>query len=179
MNRTLRGNEQTANSFHEISSCSRQGGFRCAPPALFQGGQRHGVFMRVATQRNRQIVAAMFAFGTDHSGDPPHHRVIKQQALHACLEHVDQIVATADMRQLMQQDGFDLRGGQAREQAHRHKNHGTHVPHHDRNCGQAGFEQPNRPREPEPAAPTHSTVPARNPERNRRPSGADAASAPS
>ena len=135
--------------------------------------------MRVATEGNRQIVAAVFAFGTDHTGDPPDHRVIKQQAFHRRLQHVDQIVAAADMRQFMQQDGFDLRGGQAREQTHRHENHGTHVPHHDGNLGQAGFEQPNRSREPETAGKHDPSVPARNRERNRRPSGADAGSRPS
>jgi hypothetical protein len=58
--------------------------------------------MCIAAPCNGQIVAAMFAFRSHDTRNPPHRRVIKQQAFHRRLQPVDEIVVAADVRQLMQ-----------------------------------------------------------------------------
>ena len=78
--------------------------------------------------------------------------IVEQQRLRRHLQQVDQIIVTADVRQFMQQNGFHLSRAQARDQTHRHQNHGAKIPDDKGYVGQAGFQQSDRPGQPHASA---------------------------
>ena len=101
-----------------------------------QLGQRGDVDQPIAAHVHGEIVAAVFALGADLRRHPPHRRVIEQQRLDHRLQQVDEIVVTADVRELVREDRLQLLGRQARERRRRQQHHRLHPAdqrrHHDR-----------------------------------------------
>ena len=104
--------------------------------------------MGVAAQGHHQIVTTVFALSPDDAGDPPHRGMIKEKALDHSLQQVHQVVAAADVREFMEQNGLDLLRRHSGEHANRDQNHGTQIPHDTGRIGEGRFEQRNRRREP-------------------------------
>ena len=73
---------------------------------------------RRSPQRDGQVVAGVLAFDPDFGGDPPHGRMKEQPRFEDSLPHVDQMVPTPQMSQLVSQHRLDLlgRGAYARWQ---------------------------------------------------------------
>jgi hypothetical protein len=75
--------------------------------------------VRVPCDGDDEIVATTFSLGSHDVRDPPHGRVIKEEALDQALEDVDQIIVAANVCQLMEQNDFDLSGRKTGEQSDR------------------------------------------------------------
>ena len=70
--------------------------------------------------------------------------MVEQQGLDDALQHVDQIIVAADVRQLMKQKRFYLVGRQTGESANRHQHDGTKPAHHRRRLHQGRHQQADR-----------------------------------
>jgi len=84
---------------------------------MFKCAQRARVRTRVLRRRHHQIVATELAFGTDAARYPPHGRMVEQQPFDHALRQVHQIIVAPNVRELVQQHGFDLCRGQSGQQA--------------------------------------------------------------
>ena len=78
-------------------------------------GQR----LRILCISDRKVIAGLLAVIINTLADIMYGRMVEQNRLDRGLRKIDQIVMTADMGDFMQQYGFDLTGGQAREKAGR------------------------------------------------------------
>ena len=123
------GIDETADAAHE-RSIERRGGFEVRGPSRFQLGQSAGVREDVAGRGYGQIVAAMLAFGADLAGEPPHRGMVEQQALGDALQQVDQVIVTADVRQLVRQQRLHVIWRKAGEEARRRQDDGTEPSDH-------------------------------------------------
>jgi len=54
-----------------------------------------------------EFITAHFPFQADLPRNPPHRRMVEQQSLHQPLNEIDPQIPTADVRQLMRNDGFE------------------------------------------------------------------------
>ena len=75
---------------------------------LFEIGQRPGVGDRIAAEADREIVAAVLALDADPPREPPDRGVIEQECLDQRLQEVDQVVVTADVRELVRENRLEL-----------------------------------------------------------------------
>jgi len=107
---------------------------------LFQSSQRCDVLVRIATHRHHQVVTTVFTLRADDAGDPPHCRMVEEEALDYRLQQVHQVVAASDVRQFVQQDRIDLGFAQCRRDAgqhtYGHQDHGPQVADDRRRVGQ-------------------------------------------
>ena len=67
--------------------------------------------MGIAARFDGQIVAAVLPVAANRLRHPPDRRVIEEKPLGEPLQHIDQVVETADVREFMEENGFGLRGG--------------------------------------------------------------------
>ena len=70
-------------------------------------------------RRDDDGVAAGFAFAADPARDQPHGRVEEQQRFDEALQQIHEVVPTADVGQLVEQDHFDFVGRPAGERGGR------------------------------------------------------------
>ena len=87
------------------------------------------------------VVTAVLPFLAENAGDPPDRRVIEQEAFDGPLREIDGVVEAADMRELMQQEIFELFGGKSGEQACGHQDYGAQDAGHHGHIQTAGGEQ--------------------------------------
>ena len=77
------------------------------------------------------------ALGANVPRHPPDRGVVEQERFDNALQDVDQIVVPADVRQLMQQERFQLRGRQTAERPYRDQHHGAQPADHGGHLHQA------------------------------------------
>jgi len=73
--------------------------------------------------------------------------VVEQQAFHGALHDVRELIAAADVRQLVQQNRFHLPRGQSREHSEWQQDHRADVPDYHGYFGEARFKQQHGPRQ--------------------------------
>ncbi len=151
---------------------------------------REGLRVRIgiAAETDRQVVAAVFALDPDGTRQPPYGRVIEQQRFDERLDQVDEVVVAPHVREFVGEDRFDLGRRQSGERAHGQQHDGLEPADHGRHLDARGFEQPYRPRDPQPARqppsggfergirrrdalrlhPLHPDPPGREPQRQRK-----------
>jgi hypothetical protein len=135
-------------------------------PADFQSGERAGVGQDIARDRDREIVAAVFAFRADLRGDPPDGRVIEEHRLHHALQQVNQIVVAANVRELMRQQRLHVLRRQAAERSHRREDDRPQPSEHRGNVDMRGGHEAHRARH---AHALHEALAGRLPLRGRGP----------
>src|SRR5205807_1705216 len=96
--------EQAANSFDEAASGSGQYGVARHRAALFQHSQRRRVSASVSTQCHHGVIAAVLALVANQPRYPPDSRMIKQQSFDEILQQADHVIASQQVRQLMNED---------------------------------------------------------------------------
>ena len=87
--------------------------------------QRLGVSRRLTSHRHRRIVAAMLALLAD-SRDPPDAGMEEEQGLGDRLQKVHGIVAPANVRQFVSNQGFDMVRRNAGQDGHGEQDDRTH-----------------------------------------------------
>jgi len=92
---------------------------------LFHEGQRTSVFGGIAADRERHIVAAIFAFATNAFAQPPDRRVVEEQSFGGNLKQVEESIKAADVRQFVGYNGAKLQLAEPGERSEWEKNHGT------------------------------------------------------
>jgi len=126
----------------------------------FQFRQRAGIGEDVPADGDRHVVATELAFAANVAGYPPDPGMVEQQRLDRALQHVDQIVVAADVRQLVNEKSFHLFRRQSRERAHRHQHHRTKPAHYRRRLHQRRYQQPDRAGDANPRGePVESVLP--------------------
>jgi hypothetical protein len=109
--------------------------------------ERAGVCGRVAGDRHGDVVAAQLAFGVDVSRDPPDGWVVEEQRFNHGLGEVHEIVVAADMRQLVEEEGLEVRGGEAGEGARGHEHQGPEPADYGRRFDEGRDQQANGSRD--------------------------------
>ena len=104
-------------------------------------GKRAGIGHRIATQADREVVAAVLALGADASRQPPDRGVIEEQRFDERLQEVDQVVVASDVRELVRQERLELPGRQAGERAGRHQHDRFDPANNGRNIDGRRFEE--------------------------------------
>ena len=97
------------------------------------------IFDARAEAGDHGIVAAMFAFDSRLARDPPDGRVIKEGGFEESLEQVNQIIVALQVDQFVNENGFELRWGQAGPDRGRNQNDGPEPAEHDRRFDEEGF----------------------------------------
>src|SRR5437016_456224 len=97
----LRIVEQAMNAFHEIPSRYSQSRF-AGPAVRFQCRKRDRIVEGVAAHRHDEVIATILAFRADYAGDPPDRGMIEQQVLRDRLEQIYQVIAAADVGELVE-----------------------------------------------------------------------------
>jgi hypothetical protein len=110
-----RRTEQSANSRHQRSAGSGHRETRANRSPALELDQRFGIADGVAAHRQRNDVAAVLALGADPRREPPDGGVVEEDGLGKRLQQIHQEVVAADVRELVGEDGFDLRRRQPRE----------------------------------------------------------------
>jgi hypothetical protein len=88
-------------------------------------GQSARIGKSITAAAHREIVTAQLALIANPIGDQPHHRVVEKKCFHDHLQDVHKVVITADMRQFMGEQGFQLPGCQPHSNGCRQKNDRT------------------------------------------------------
>ena len=123
---------------------ARQPRPRDARGGFSQGCKRRHVGGPVAADADGDIVTAVLALGPDAARDPPDGGVIEQNRLDEALQQVDQVVVSAEVGDLVGEDGLNVRRGQSRQHAHRHQHRGTQDTHRHGSGEPGRFEQADR-----------------------------------
>ena len=142
--------DETADAANERSIVSGEDGFEVRRPSRFQLGQGAGVSEDVARRGHGQIVAAMLAFDADLAGEPPYGGMVEEQTLGDALQQVDQVIVTADMRQLVRQQRLHVIWRKAGEQAERRQDDGTEPSDHRERFHAVRYQEPYRPADAHP-----------------------------
>ena len=108
-----RRRDEARDAVEEAAPGGGQGQARRRRTQGLEVGQRARVGERVATGRDRLVVAAQLALGPDALGGPPHGRMVEEQSLHRGLQQADQGVVAPDVGQLVREHGLELPGAQA------------------------------------------------------------------
>lgn len=106
----------------------RQRGCVGAQPLQLRQGAR--VAGRVPTRRHREVVTTVLALHAHAVRYPPDGRVVEEQRLGGGLQQVNQVVAAADVRQLVGQDQLELRRREPGEGAAGQQDHGPQPADH-------------------------------------------------
>jgi hypothetical protein len=144
------GVDETADAANQRSVVSGEGSFEVRGPSRFQLCQGAGVGEDVARRGYGQIVAAMLSFGADLAGEPPHRGMVEEQALGDALQQVDQVIVTADVRQLMRQQRLHVIRREAGKQAQRRQDDRTEPSDHRERFHVIRYQQPYRPADAHP-----------------------------
>lgn len=87
--------------FHEISSGDCNGRLPALEPALLQRDKGKSILVRLAGDRNDDVVAAFFLLVAHHTSEPPDGWMVKEKSLCETLEQIHQVIVTANMSQFM------------------------------------------------------------------------------
>ena len=137
--------DEPADARQQRSASRRHGQVERHAADLFQLRESPRVYEGVATSGNRQIVAAVLPLLAYFLSHPPDRGMIEQQCFDGRLQHVQQVIVAADVRQFVSQDGLHHLRGQARERAYRKQNHGAQPADHHGYSGDGGLAQRNLP----------------------------------
>jgi hypothetical protein len=95
-------------------------------------GERGRISDPIAAGLERQIVTAELALGPHLPRHPPDRGVVEEQGFDAGLQQVDEIVVPPDVRELVRQKGFELRGRQPGQGRRGQQHDGLEPSHHHR-----------------------------------------------
>src|ERR1700686_3648418 len=90
------------------------------------------IFDGVAAELHSHVVAAMLAFGSNFFIQPPDFRMVKEQHLHANLEHIQKRIKLLDVRQFVGDYCLKLFFGQSRESSNRQEDDWSKPPDYRR-----------------------------------------------
>ena len=114
--------QESPNAIEQRSTRRRDREAHRPGPPRFELRERFRVRDGIATQRHRDVVAAMLALDTNPRREPPHRGMVEEQCLHDRLQQVDQIIVAADMRELVRENRLDLRRRQRGDRGDRQQN---------------------------------------------------------
>jgi hypothetical protein len=120
--RSIKQPQNAAPQRTTTASAEREQRFGAAQ--LLHVQQRSPVADGVANDRERDVVAAMLAFGAESIRQAPDRGMVEEDRLQQCLPKVDDKIVSADMRQLVGKDRFELRQRQLRRHNDRDQQHG-------------------------------------------------------
>src|SRR6266568_329972 len=116
--------EKASDARCERPAISGQGESGCCPP-LFHQSESTSVFGGISADGKCDVIAAVFAFGTDPLAEPPNCRMIKKKRFGGDLEEIEERVKPADMCEFMRDHGAQLKLCKSAQCANREKHHGT------------------------------------------------------
>ena len=128
---------EAADAIEQGTSIRAEGQGGCAAAQLFQRGQGLRIDQTISAKFDGDFVAANFPFRPHAARNPPHGRMVEEQCLQHVLQEIYQIIVTADVRQLVGQNGLQVRGRQARQGRRRQEDERPQPADHCRGLHQA------------------------------------------
>src|SRR5438552_1489280 len=100
--------EKASDAQGERPAIRGHGERRCCTP-LFHQRESTNVFGGISADGKRDVITAVFAFGTDALAEPPNCRMIKKKRFGHDLEEIEEGIKPADMREFMRDHGAQLK----------------------------------------------------------------------
>jgi hypothetical protein len=101
--RNVFATQNPSDAHHQAAAGCRDSKHRLGCTHAFEFDERLRVQEPIAAHLNRNIVAAMLAFGANPSGQPPNSRMIEKNGFDAALERIYDEIAAQDVSDLMSQ----------------------------------------------------------------------------